>query len=194
MNRFGSQDGRIMGIRVLSRGIFLIILIYSCINLIGFPLSMGFLSKDYILEFIFSWEFEIYLVFMFYLSCMITICYSFKLYLLVCKCLKFGGVLLKLEFLNGGKFFLILMFVKLRCVGLFLEEFMFDSVILVADLNYKIMDFFLLFGSIFLLFFFEKFGLVKYDFLDYFCLIYIYNFILVILRNFYFFKSFIMDY
>jgi len=149
-NRFGDQDWRLMGLKIFNRGVFFIIILYSCLRLIGFPFSIGFLSKDYILEYFFSWEFEIFLIFVFYLSCMITICYRIKLYFLVYSYLGFGNVILKLEKFDGGKSMIIFIFFILRCVGIFIEELVFDRIIIVTSINYRVMDFFLFLGGVLL--------------------------------------------
>lgn len=39
-----------MGIKFLGRNLFKILILFSCLNLRGFPLTIGFLSKDLMLE------------------------------------------------------------------------------------------------------------------------------------------------
>jgi len=101
--RFGMQDGRLIRIKFFGRGLFILIILFSCFNLSGFPLTIGFLSKDLLLESFMGGEIRIFYILFFILFCCFTVCYSFKLFFSVLSFIKIGFSFFSLEFFKNGK-------------------------------------------------------------------------------------------
>jgi len=100
--RFGNQDGRLMGIKFLNTGLFQLIILFSCLNLRGFPLTMGFLSKDLILESFLRGNVNMFFSFLFVIFCIFTVCYRIKLFFSIAFFMKAGFSLFSGEnFFNG---------------------------------------------------------------------------------------------
>lgn len=101
--RFGIQDIRLIGIKFIGRGLFILIILFSCLNLSGFPLTIGFLSKDLMLEsFIGGYMNVIFFVF-FIVFCCFTVCYRLKLFFFIIVLIKSGFTFYGMEFFFNGK-------------------------------------------------------------------------------------------
>jgi len=101
--RFGNQDGRLIGIKFLNSGLFHIIILFSCLNLRGFPLTIGFLSKDLVLESFLRGDVNIIFFILFIFFCCITVCYRIKLFFSVTFFIKTGFSLFRGEYFLRGK-------------------------------------------------------------------------------------------
>jgi NADH-ubiquinone oxidoreductase chain 5 len=101
--RYGSQDGRIIGNKFLGRVLFQVIILFSCLNLSGFPLTMGFLSKDLLLETFIQGAINCFFIFLFVIFCCFTVCYSLKLFVSIIFYIKSGFSVFNRQFFLGGK-------------------------------------------------------------------------------------------
>lgn len=109
-SRFGNQDGRIIGVKLIGRNVFFIIILFSCLNLGGFPLTIGFLSKDLILETFLQGGIRLFYLLLFILFCCFTVCYRIKLFFSIIFFMKIGFSQKNSEYLNGGKLILLMLF------------------------------------------------------------------------------------
>lgn len=138
--RYGGQDARLIGIKFFGRVIFQVIIIFSCLSLRGFPLTLGFLSRDLILETFIQGEISFSFLFFFLIFCSFTVCYSLKLFYLIVFSIKLGNPVIKREFLNDRKIFLFFLLFFLFRGGLIIEEFLIDDEIFSLSLDYKLID------------------------------------------------------
>lgn len=102
--RFGIQDGRLIGLKFFRRGLFVLIILFSCLNLRGFPLTMGFLSKDLLLESFMGGFINIFMIVLFIIFCCFTVCYSLKLFFFIIIFIKSGFSFFKYESFFDSKF------------------------------------------------------------------------------------------
>lgn len=138
--RYGNQDNRLIGVKFVRGGLFQIIILFSCLNLRGFPLTIGFLSRDLILETFSQGIIRSFFLLMFIIFCCFTVCYRIKLFFSIIFFIKFGLPLVKREFFLGGKLWLILLFMFIFSWGLGLEEFLVDDDLFSLSQDYKILD------------------------------------------------------
>lgn len=108
--KFGNQDCRLMGMRFINGRVFVLFLFFSCLNLGGFPLTVGFLSKDVLLESIVLMGVNIFYLCFFILFCCLTVVYSLKLFFIVISFICAGFSLNILIEWGGEKFWLLVLF------------------------------------------------------------------------------------
>jgi len=75
----GDQDMRFMGGFSFILRVSSLLIVVSNLNLIGFPFLSGFFSKDIILELRSVFEYNLFVFFLFFLSCILSLIYSVKL-------------------------------------------------------------------------------------------------------------------
>lgn len=160
---YGNQDRRIIGLNGSLNYTLIIFIGFCCLNLSGFPLLMGFFSKDLILERVFSFNFNFIIIFLFYISCLFSVMYRMKIFFNFIYFIKFGfSIKYNLDF-NGELYILFFLFLFLRIWGLITEEFMLIDDLFSYEQDLKILDFSLiLFGFIF--YFISNSFLAKNDF------------------------------
>ena len=173
---FGNQDRRFKGIKEMKRNVFFIIILFSCFNLSGFPLTMGFLSKDLILESFLQGGINFLYGVLFLVFCCFTVCYRMKLFFNIFFYIKIGFFQKKGEFLDGGKLILLFLFFRIVLWGLILEEFIIEDEIFSLSQDYKFID--LLIWGIGIFLYFKNHYLLKagYSILEYFWTSVILNF------------------
>ena len=118
-NLSGDQDSRSFG--SLGTSFFSkLFFTTSCISLIGFPFSLGFYSKDFILGSFFS-SFSNLLLLLFIFSCIFTVAY--RLRLIYIRFLNFSSFYFSFSFSEEIFFFVPVLFLYFFCV--FLGNFFF---------------------------------------------------------------------
>lgn len=75
----GNQDIRFMGAFSFIIRVSLLLVLLSRLNLVGFPFISGFFSRDSILESSSLFEYNLFVLFMFFFSCIFSLVYRFKL-------------------------------------------------------------------------------------------------------------------
>lgn len=162
--------------------------IFSVLSLRGFPLTMGFLSKDLILESFFQGIISCVYVFFFFLFCCFTVCYRLKLAIILIYIMKSGFVVFRFELFEGSRVFLLCLFFILLGFGLILEEVLIEDDIFSFSQDYKCVDLFIFGVGLFFLkkdFFYLKF----FMFLDF---IWVSTFYRIFSDFFVFLRGFIM--
>nr|YP_008082998.1 NADH dehydrogenase subunit 5 [Halocynthia spinosa]CCO25777.1 NADH dehydrogenase subunit 5 [Halocynthia spinosa] len=96
------------------------LLLFSVFSMMGFPFLSGFVSKDILLECLFGGFFNRWVVFLFFVSAVLTCVYSGGLLVSVCGPLVFFGTKIMGGSRVWGLFFLYRLFVGVVVVGLFL--------------------------------------------------------------------------
>lgn len=147
---YGNQDSRIMGLNGSTNTTLIMFIGFCCLNLRGFPLLMGFFSKDLILESVFSFNINFFIIILFYLRCLFSVIYRMKIFFNFLYFIKFGfSVKYSVNF-NSELYILFFLFLFLRLWGLIIEEFMLTDDLFRYEQDLKILDFSLiLFGFIF---------------------------------------------
>lgn len=75
----GEQDMRFMGGFSFLTKVFFFFIFFSSLNLIGFPFFSGFFSRDMILELGVFFEYNLFIFFLFFFSCIFSLFYRMKL-------------------------------------------------------------------------------------------------------------------
>lgn len=146
---YGNQDSRFMGVSLISSWLKNILIGFACLNLRGFPLTIGFLSKDVILESFIIFRNEILLGSLFFLFCCFTVGYRIKIYFMSVFIIKMGnGLLFNYKF-GGSLRGIFFLFSFLICWGLILEELVIFDEIFVGERDAKILDFIIILIGIF---------------------------------------------
>lgn len=110
---YGNQDRRLIGLNLSSRFLLNIFLGFACLNLRGFPLTIGFLSRDVILESFFSFSIERLMLGFFCLFCCFTVGYRIKIYFFAVDGMKIGNSLTFSFPFGGGLLGLVILFLFL---------------------------------------------------------------------------------
>jgi len=140
---YGGQESRFMGLNLFNSWIKNIFIGFACLNLRGFPLTIGFLSKDVILESFMRFRIDFFLMFLFILFCCFTVAYSLKIYYISVSSIKMGNSGIINFHLRGGLIGLFFLFFFLSTWGLILEEFVVFDDIFTGEQDAKIVDFFI---------------------------------------------------
>jgi NADH-ubiquinone oxidoreductase chain 5 len=145
---YGSQDGRAIGLINSLNLIFRIFLGFACLNLSGFPVIMGFFSKDLIVESVFSFNIESIIICLFYLSCIVTVSYRVKIYFITSFLIKFGFSINYTFRIFRELKYIIFLFIFMASWGLILEELSVLDDLYSFEQDLKILDFIILFLGI----------------------------------------------
>jgi len=145
---YGNQDRRLIGINLINSWMKNIFIGFACLNLRGFPLTIGFLSKDVILESFITFRNEIFLILFFCLFCCITVSYRIKIYFISVYYIKMGNTLTFNYNFSGSLNGLLILFIFLACWGLMLEEIVVFDDFFTGNQDAKIVDFFIIFLGI----------------------------------------------
>lgn len=166
--RFGEQDRRIIGLKFLNRNLFFLFVLFSCLNLIGFPLTLGFISKDLILEFFFMGDIYMLYLFFFLLFCCFTVCYSIKLFFNLINFIKIGNVTLENIELFDRKIVLLLLFFYIFIFGIFLEEIIIEDDLFSYYQDFKVVDLIIISFGIIIFYFLNNYYSYLFLLVDYF--------------------------
>lgn len=147
---YGNQDGRFMGVSLSNFWIVNVFIGFACLNLRGFPLTMGFLSKDVILESFFIYSREMILLLLFCLFCCFTVAYRMKIYYMSVFSMRMGSPLIFNYYFGGNLMSLIFLILFLSCWRLILEELLVFDDIFAGSQDVKIIDFIIILFGIFL--------------------------------------------
>lgn len=148
IRKFGGQSSEIFGVR--NCYLFILISFIRSLNLMGFPILSGFMSKDSILELLSSTVSIIFLL-AFFVSCILTVLYTLR-FLIICV-IKFIKRFLQVnEKSNHGSIFLRLSMVIISVFLGILSFFIFGEFTLTYFFKDKILGLLLLIRVILFLF------------------------------------------
>lgn len=185
---YGNQDRRLMGLNLNGNFIYRMFIGFTCLNLRGFPIMMGFFSKDLIVESLFSYGMESLIIILFFVACLFTVCYRVKIYFRSVFFIGFGSsVSYRLDFLTSLKFLLFL-FVFMSSWGIIMEEFVALDFLYSFEQDLKILDFSILLFGIVLFFLTKNFKFIIFlnlllDFVSFNRIFYYFNLFFVNIFN-----------
>ncbi|WP_372494060.1 proton-conducting transporter transmembrane domain-containing protein [Mycolicibacterium neoaurum] len=138
---FGNQDRRIIGKNVINNYFLIVLIGFCCLNLRGFPLLMGFFSKDLILEILFSERTNFLILIIFLISCVFSVSYRVKIYFNSFYIINFGRRIRSFFYLKKELAFLFLLFFFMSFIGIISEEFLTIDYLYRFEQSIKILDF-----------------------------------------------------
>lgn len=153
---YGNQDRRLIGLNLFNRWIIQIFVGFACLNLRGFPLTIGFLSKDAIIESLLRFGGRFLSIFLFCFFCCFTVGYRFKIFFYCVGFMRMGNSLLFGYSFSGPLGGLIFLFYFLCFWGLIVEEIVLFEDLFVSEQDAKILDVFIILGGIALYFFYRN--------------------------------------
>nr|YP_009945142.1 NADH dehydrogenase subunit 5 [Nomia chalybeata]QOE17506.1 NADH dehydrogenase subunit 5 [Nomia chalybeata] len=130
------QDLRMYGMMIFMSPMKSLLLILSILNLCGFPFISGFFSKDLILEGFLNMNYNMLILFILYLSIIMTLSYSIRLlyYVLFSSNNFFSNLIMGEFYIYMNFVFFFLMFFS-NFFGLYFNLLFIDSGFLMSKLN-----------------------------------------------------------
>lgn len=137
---FGNQDGRYFSVRHSMFKYMQVLLGVSCLSLIGFPLTLGFVSKDLILEGFISTGISTFIILVFYINCIFTALYGLKILFGGLSFVNWGSPIL-VKASTSGSYIVFPLFLLCITIGMIMEEYFVILDFSIRDVTLKLLDY-----------------------------------------------------
>lgn len=137
---FGNQDGRYFSVSHSMFKYIQVLLGVSCLSLIGFPLTLGFVSKDLILEGFMSTGMSAFIILVFYVNCIFTALYGLKILFGGLSFVNWGSPIL-VKASTSGSYIVFPLFLLCTTMGIIMEEYFVTLDFSIRDVTLKLLDY-----------------------------------------------------